>query len=96
MPSIEGQIADGLVLAIQGNKDKITALLGTGEAAVGVAAKNFVKSIPKPGGLLAYVFPEIQGAISAEIDVIVNKWGPDELYALVLAEAKILAKDLGG
>lgn len=94
--NIEGQIADAVVAALVANKDKVTALLGTGEAAISVAAKNTVKNLPKSNGILGYVLPLIETEVDAEVDVVVNKFGPDELYALVLAEAKILAKDLGG
>lgn len=94
--SLEGQIADAVVAAIVAGKDKITAFLGTAEASGSVAVKNAIKNLPKPGGLVGYVLPVVETELNAEIDILVNKFGPDELYSLVLAEAQSIAKSVGG
>lgn len=94
--SIQGQIADAFVAAIVAGKDKITAFLGTAEATGSVAVKEAVNNFPKPGGLVGLVLPAIESEIDAEIDSLVNKFGPDELYALVLEAAQSEAKALGG
>lgn len=94
--SLEAEIADAVVAAIVAGKDKITAFLGTAEAAGSVAVKNAVKNLPKPGGLVGYVLPVVEAELNAEVDVLVNKFTPEDLYALVLAEAKAIAKSLGG
>lgn len=94
--SIQGQLADATVAVIVAQKAKIVAFLGTEEANADTAVKNTIKNLPKAGGVLGYVLPIVETELNAEVDALANKFGPEDIYNLALAEAQLLAKDLGG
>lgn len=91
-----GPLADYLVNELEANKAEVLKLIADSEGSAEAALIKSLKALPHPGGLLGIVFPTIEGSIETYAKTLVDKYGPDVVFAFLLAEARIFAKQLGG
>lgn len=94
--TIQGQVADALLSAVETQKPAIVAAIQQGEGNLEQFLETAVDGIKPPNGILAVVWPMLKPSIISELKTLEAQEPGSVIYALIDTEARTLAKSLGG
>lgn len=97
---IIGEFADAVVAAIESQKGALEPVIATAEAEVTAGLTNLLKNLPKPSGIQGALVAPLEAAFAQAAESYakeaVAKYGPDIVFALLDAQLKAWAKEIGG